>query len=366
MLLKANKPASLFGGLFSFGSSTPSLPRFGSGSPTVGNIPTLDTEESDGIIGLTMGAVEPDGVDVWILTSSSLAIWRLSDTLVSSASNNSASGSERLVCKADAISGVQDKLLELYGFGADGDEAAEDMYTEGPEAGVSLAGGLPMQMERRERRLLALGVELLDIALVRSKLSSVDPREPSPPGSRDENDMDTEPESDEEELTPVLLVAYNAPSSRYGDSGGISWRSSGVPTTKKTPKRRERSYATIACQFVGVEGLSGNKSGPINGVPTLKFSKPSPLPYSDGGKPRGITVTGAGRGVSIGFGVGGAPGAKQGWFGPKLAVLQTTVSQEIRPEGNDIDPAEIQWKEKAITVLASIFEGGIVISTNGM
>jgi hypothetical protein len=353
MLLKASKPVGLFGGLFSFGT-TPSLPRFGSGGATVGNIPTLDTEESDGIIAITMGAVKADGVDVWILTSSSLAIWRLSDSLVS---NNSVSGSEQLICKVEAISGVQDKLLELLGL--------EDEATSGAESGASMAGGLPLQMEHKEDRLLALGVELLDVALVKSKPNPVDPREPSPPGSRDENDMETESGEIEEELTPILLVAYNAPPTRYDDSGGISWRSSGVPTTKKSHKRRERSYATIECQFIGVEDLSGSQNSPLGGAPTLRFSKPNTLPYSDGGKPRGITITGAGRGVSVGFGVGGAPGAKQGWFGPKLAVLQTTVFQEVPSDVEDGDPVDAQWTEKSVTVLTSIFEGGMVISTNG-
>lgn len=365
--IRSSKTTGLLSGLFNFGA--PALPRFGSGSssPTIGNIPTLDTEESDSIVGITMGAVQTEGVDAWILTSSSLAVWRVSDARAPLATSNSILGTERLICKAEALSGIQSKLLEMLGVPDDADDAP----VAGQEDRGSMAGTSPWQMERREKRLLAMGVELLDIALVKSKPNNVDPREPSTAGSRDDDEMDTEAGEDEEELNPVILVAYTPPLSRYGNNGGISWRSRGVPTPHDNgqTKRRERLYATIACQFVGVEGLAGNLSGSISGTPTLRFDEPVPLPYSDGGHVQKSPVAmGLNRGVGLGFGVGGAPGTKQGCFMPRLKVLQTKILKEIRPEGADEQDADLVnpfWKEIPVTVLVSIFEGGMVITTNG-
>jgi hypothetical protein len=365
---KSNRSSGIFSSFFGFGTAPP-VPRFGA-SPTteaMGNIAALG-DERDGVVALSLGAVEPDGVDVWVLSASGVSVWRVSTHLAHASSISSLPATEKLMCKADALIGVQEKLLEFYGLADDGLETTEDMYAEGPAVGINLTGGLPMQMERRERQILALGAELLDIVLVRKKTSLVDPREPSSTPARDGDEMETETDEIQEELTPVLLVAFTVPVSRKKDSGGIRWNASST-TSRKTSKRKERSYATIECHFIGVEGLAGNRSTHLKDVePTLRFGKPSILPYSDAGKPLG--VTGLRRGVGMGVSVGSAPGSDPGWFAPRMTVLQATVTvspQQNYDENAETQPvSELMWGEKTVTIFATLFEGGMVLSSVGM
>jgi len=353
------KSGGIFSGLFGFGSS-PTVSRPGNGQ--LENIAKLEGDD-DNITAVVMGAAEADGVDVWVLSTSGLAVWRVSDNMAQSSSNSALSGSERLVCKVDALSGVQEKLLELYGLADDGRETAGDMYAEGPEVGLSMAGGLPMQMERRERRILALGAELLDVTLVKTKIRSVDPREPST-----ETDVEMETVDGVEELMPVILVGYSVPTGYQADSGGISWQSSGA-SHKKGSKRQERAYATIACRFVGADQLAGSQSNPIQSIgPSLRFEAPSLLPYSDLVNPRTSGAAAVSPGVSIGFGVSKSPGSKEGWFAPRLASFQATVARASSSGEDDSDDEPETPKQaptRSITLLAATFEGGMVFSTNG-
>ncbi|KIM24888.1 hypothetical protein M408DRAFT_331557 [Serendipita vermifera MAFF 305830] len=357
---KQVKSGGLLSGLFGF--SSPTVSRFGSGSDTMAKI---GGDEGENINAVVMGTGEADGVDVWVLSASSLEVWRVSDNIAQSSSGN-VPGTERLVCKADALSAVQEKLLDMYS--PEGD-ATGGISAEGE--GLSIAGDLPMEMEARENRILALGVELLDAVLVKSRSHSVDPREPSTmAGSRNESDVEMEAAEDVEELLPVLLVSFTVPpSSRNSDMGGISWQSTAA-SGKKGHKRQERSYATIACRFVGAEHLAGSQASPIQSLgPSLTFENPQVLPYSDLVNPKTSGRSTASPGVSIGIGVSKTPGAKEGWFAPRLAALQATVSRGTSQEGDDSDDddqgTEKQWQEKSITVLVAAFEGGMVFATNG-
>ena len=353
---RPTKSGGLFSGLFGFGSST---------KQEVASARPGDDESVNSVL---MGAVGPDGIDVWVLDSSSLSVWRISDSL--SSSNNNLPGAEKLICKVDAISGIQEKLLGLFNLAGDATESTDHMYAEDLDVGLHMAGGLPRQLERKEALVLALGVELLDLTLVKStrRTISVDPREPSTtPGSR-EDEMETEMAGEVEELTPVILVSYTVPHGRSGDGGGISWQSAAAPS-KKGPKKRERSYATIACRVIGAEQLAGSQPSSVHSVgPTLVFENPSVLPYSDLLAPRNVSTASAG--VSIGFGASKRD-AKDGWFAPRLAALQAVVAKAPPPpedeEGDDDDNDETvqQWQETPVTVLAAIFEGGMVFSANG-
>jgi hypothetical protein len=362
---KPVKSVGLFSGLFGFGSSA--RPRHAV-RESAGK---LGGDDDENISAVAMGAVEADGVDVWVLDSSSLSIWRVSDNLAQSSSNSNVAGVERLICKADAISGIQEKLLELYGLIDDAVGPTGDMYAEGPDVGLSMAGGLPRQMDRREANILALGVELLDLVLVKStrRPRPVDPREPSTtPGSRGEDDMETENAENVEEITPVILVGYTVPAGHSGDGGGISWQSAAA-SNKKGSKRKERSYATISCRVVGADQLAGSQGVPMQSQgPTLTFETPSLLPYSDLVSPRAISTLSPG--VSIGFGASRTSDGKEGWFAPRLAALQAIVAKASPLENTDSDEDEEttiqQWQEKSITVLVATFEGGMVFSTNGM
>lgn len=363
---KLAKTGGLFSGLFGFGTS-PTVSRFNS----VANSGVFEgagrLEDNDANINaVVMGAVEADGVDVWILSSSNLEVWRVSDNLAESSSGSSVPGTERLICKANALTGVQEKLLELYPVN---DDTSGGISAPGTDTGPGMAGGLSMQTEDMESRILALGVELLDVVLIKAKsrVRPVDPREPSiTPGSRNESDTEMEPADGMEELTPVFLVSFTVPpSGRSSDTGGISWQSTAA-SSKKGPKRQERSYATIACRFVGASHLTGSQASPIQ---SLRFEKPTLLPYSDLVNSKTSGKSTASPGVSIGLGVSKSPGAKEGWFAPRLAALQATVTKGSSQEGDDTDDedqaTEKQWHEKSITVLVATFEGGMVFVTNG-
>jgi hypothetical protein len=360
---KPVRSAGLFSGLFGFGSSA--RPKHAV-RESVGK---LGGDDDENIRALAMGAVEVDGVDVWVLDGSNLSIWRVSDNLAQSSSNSNVPGVECLIFKADAISGIQEKLLELYGLMDDAVGPTGNMYAEGPDVGLNMAGGLPRQMDRREANILAMGVELLDLVLVNSKRRTrpVDPREPSTtPGSRGEDDMETETAEEVEEVTPVILVGYTVPAG-HGDGGGISWQSAAAPN-KKGSRRRERSYATIACRVVGVDQLAGGQASPTQPHgPILTFETPSLLPYSDLVNPRAISTVSPG--VSIGLGSSRTSYGKEGWFAPRLVALQATAAKTLSLEDadsnyDDDEGTFQQWQEMSITVLVATFEGGMVFSTN--
>ena len=368
---KLAKSGGLFSGLFGFASS-PTVSRFTSvaNGGVLEGIAKLGGEEGEHINAIFMGAIEADGVDVWILSSSTLAVWRVSDNLAQPSSAGSVPGTERLICKADAITGVQEKLLDMYALA---DDPSGGIYGEGADIGINMAGGLSMQMEARENRILALGVELLDVVLIKSKsrVRPVDPREPSTtPGSRNESDMDAEVAEGKEELRPVLLVSFTEPpSGRSGESGGISWQPSAAPN-KRGSKRQERAYATIACNFVGADQLAGSQASPVQSLgPVLTFEKPSLLPYTDRVNPKTSGKSTMSPGVSIGLGVSKSPGAKEGWFAPRLVALQATLPPGSPQEEEDTDDEDQtltkQWQDKLITVLVATFEGGMVFMTKG-
>lgn len=400
--LKPTRSGSFFSGLFGFGgSSEPSTPRFGlssSGNSGNGALVSLSGVggsgiEGDGVVGIAMGNVEPDGIDVWVLTSSSLAVWRISENTPATGASGT-TGTERLLGAADVLNGIQEKLLEFYKLNDEADteilQRDGDMYAEGPEIGLSMAGGLPMLQERRERRLLEFGAEVLDIVLVKSSDAIIDPKEPLLVG------MDASNHRSDEELTPVLLVAYYAPPSRSTESENTNVENpAGVallpaqpvsihPPRRKAGKDRERSYMTISCTFVGIEGLAGTRPSPVKlENPVLRYGEPRPLPYSDFSQSRGLSVTGLERGVNVGFGVSGAPGAKAGWFPPKMNVLQAEVavppkknpqgrepSQTIRQGSSDTEDEEMASRtvgenRRNVSVIAVAFEDALILSSIG-
>ena len=305
-----------------------------------------------------LGGLEDNGVDVWALSATNLVVWHLTDNLAHT-STSSVPTVERLICKADVLTGVQDKLLEFYGMEDASEETGVDIDSDSADADVNLAGGLPMQMERRERRILALGVELLDIVLVRMKTTPVDPREPSDDGSRDDEEMQTDDRLGGEELVPILLLSFYAPSTGIGDS--ISWRASGAEANSAM-KREQRSYATMVCRFVGVQEISGTRPDSIKlQEPVLRFDEPVLLPYSDVGNPKGMTASGLGRGVNLGVEVSGAHGSKQGWFAPKMLAFHTGLVRE----NDDPNDSHFGMDGKPMIVLAVLFKGGLVFSALG-
>ncbi|CCA67372.1 hypothetical protein PIIN_01203 [Serendipita indica DSM 11827] len=358
IVVKPQRTSSILSNLFGFGS-TPPVPLFNASSSNASKASpaaAIPADSGDGIMSLALGGLEDDGVDVWALSATNLAVWRLTDSLAH-ASTSSVPTVERLICKADMLTAVQDKLLEFYGMEETSEETGADVYSEAPDTDVNLAGSLPMQMERRERRILALGVELLDIILVRMKVNPVDPREPSDDGSRDDEEMQTDDRLGGEELVPVILVSFYAPSSAQGPSS-ISWRG---PNTESgsNPRREERSYATMVCRFVGAQGISGTQPDSVKlQEPILRFEKPVVLPYSDVGRPKGMTVSGLGRGVNLGVEVTGAHGSKQGWFAPKMLAFHTGLEREA----DDQDDSHFVTQSKPMILLAVLFKGGMVFS----
>lgn len=178
--------------------------------------------DGDGVVGMALGAQEKDGRDLWVLSANNLAVWRISD----------AGGSERLICEADVVAGIQGRVLAKY-------------TEEEEEEEKELAGAISVGVAGYAKRALALELEVLDIVLVQSTV--VDPRSP---GSREGSVM--EEDDLESEWTPVLLFSFLPPAEHQNGSVNF-WG----PNEEGKRAGRERLYGTIPCYFVGVEDLSG-------------------------------------------------------------------------------------------------------------
>ncbi|KAG8805801.1 hypothetical protein FRC17_005325, partial [Serendipita sp. 399] len=329
--------------------------RFGiasSPSKTEQTLPVAAGTNSDGVVNLVISATASDALDVWFTTSSSISVWRFSDNLTHTSSNSSLPTVEKLLCKVDARTGIEEKLLDIYGLG---DKSAEDMYTEDDASGeVGLAGSLPMQLQLREERALALAVKILDIKLIDSKTGSVDPREPSStPGERDDDRMETEASQGLDQFTAILLISYNAPETQT-NALPVMWQS-------ERRKPAEKSYATVTCRIV-TPNMPDNSSRRPNAQDFgLSVDSISPLPYSDAGGPDGAEMSDYYRGVNLPIGSGGTHGAIPGWFFPKMTIVQTTVNRPIARSGEN-EPPSPQFEDGTLTLLVIAFHGGVVFS----
>ncbi|KAG8825218.1 hypothetical protein FRC19_011894 [Serendipita sp. 401] len=340
---KPQRHSGLFSNLFGVAS------RFGIASNASMSEPVAPTaigNEAGIVVSLAISATEPDALDVWFTTSSSLSVWRVSDNLTHASSSNSLPTTEKLLCSVDARTGIEEKLLDMHGLG---ERNEDEMYT-GDAA--RLAGSLPMEMQQREERALALAVKILDIKLINTKTSPVDPREPSStPGERDDNQMETESNQGLDQLTALLLICYNAPVAQTNDLP-VLWKS-------EKQKPAEKSYATVACRIISTNA-SENPSRRINSQDfSLSIDGITPLPYSDSGGPDGTEMSDLNRGVNLAVGSGGW--TFPGWFFPKMAVVQTTAARPSQGSAEN-DLVSPQFEGGVLTLLITAFHGGVVFS----
>jgi len=249
-------------------------------------------------------AIGPKARDIWVLGTDKLALWRTSNI----------EEGEKLIAEGDIVASLQEEILKLN-------------YTRDSTS------------EREwDRKALELEIEVHDIVLLsigdsKEKTtweSTVTPRREGSVVIWEHRALVGDGEEDE--VKPVLLVSFWG---REGDSDSRSGRR-GV--------RKERLYATVGCWFEedGCEFPVHSFSSyspvfPAHPLQLLCFSKPDILPYADMNR----NIRAFSRAPSVSRNASSKDNTKT--FVPRLIALQSPTN----------------------VILGVVFEGGLVLGSNG-